>query len=101
MSEGKAGVGGVLPESPILGLRAIFRRFWPQTRPLRGWWLLTLVLVGLAPALSAAAIWLFKVLIDEVVVPHDFHRFPVLACAYVGIALVQGVVSFTDQYLST
>lgn len=91
----------MLPESPILGLRAIFRRFWPQTRPLRGWWLLTLVLVGLAPALSAAAIWLFKVLIDEVVVPHDFHRFPVLACAYVGIALVQGVVSFTDQYLST
>jgi ATP-binding cassette subfamily B protein/subfamily B ATP-binding cassette protein MsbA len=59
------------------------------------------VLVGLAPALSASAIWLFKILIDEVVVPHDFHLFPTLAATYAGLAILQGAVSFADQYLST
>jgi ATP-binding cassette subfamily B protein/subfamily B ATP-binding cassette protein MsbA len=79
----------------------IFARFWPDTRPLRGRWFLSLVLVAAAPALSTAAIWMFKILIDRVVVPHDFHLFPALAGAYVGLAVVQGAVSFTDQYLST
>ena len=60
-----------------------------------------MLLVSVAPALSAVELWLFKIVIDEVVVPHDFRLFPILAGAYVGLALVQGAVSFTDQYLST
>jgi ATP-binding cassette, subfamily B, bacterial len=59
------------------------------------------MLVGAAPALSTAELWLFKILIDRVVVPHDLHLFPVLAGSYVGLAVIQGVVSFSDQYLST
>lgn len=78
-----------------------FRWFWPETRSLRGLWSLTLVLAAVTPALSAGAIWLFKVLVDEVVVPRNFDRFPVLALAYAALALTQGAVAFTDQYLST
>jgi ATP-binding cassette subfamily B protein/subfamily B ATP-binding cassette protein MsbA len=93
--------GGLVKSAPVVGLRVLFARFWPDTKPFRGRWFLSLALVGVAPALSTAAIWLFKVLIDQVVVPHDFRLFPLLAGAYVGLAIVQGVVSFTDQYWST
>ena len=89
--------GRPLPQGP----KVIFARFWPDTRPFRGRWFLSLGLVAVAPALSAAAIWMFKILIDRVVVPHDFHLFPLLAGAYLGLAVVQGAVSFADQYLST
>jgi ATP-binding cassette subfamily B protein/subfamily B ATP-binding cassette protein MsbA len=85
------------PQDP----KVIFARFWPDTRPFRGRWFLSLGLVAAAPALSTAAIWMFKILIDRVVVPHDFHLFPLLAGAYLGLAVVQGAVSFVDQYLST
>lgn len=87
--------------SPAVTLRLIFARFWPDTKPVRGVWLLTLLAVAVAPAMSAAAIWLFKVLIDQVVVPHQFRLFPLLAGAYLALALAQGLVSFADQYLST
>lgn len=87
--------------SPVIGIRVIFARFWPATRPVRVQWVLTLILVALAPALSASAIWMFKILIDRVVVPHDFRLFPSLAALYTGIALAQGAVSFADEYLST
>lgn len=45
-------------------------------------------MVCLAPAVRTAAIWLFKILIDQVVVPHDF-RMPPLAAAYVRLAVLQ------------
>ncbi|MDQ2709314.1 MAG: ATP-binding cassette domain-containing protein [Actinomycetota bacterium] len=102
---GSSGSGpepqGLVTAAPPVGLRVIFARFWPDTKPFRVQWGLTLALVAVAPALSAAAIWLFKILIDQVVVPHDFHLFPVLAGAYLALAVVQGVVSFADEYLST
>jgi ATP-binding cassette subfamily B protein len=61
----------------------------------------SLVLVVVAPVLDTAGIGLFKVLVDRVVVPHDFHLFPPLALVYLTLAVLQGVVSFTDHYLST
>jgi ABC-type multidrug transport system fused ATPase/permease subunit len=98
---GETFADSLAPQAPSVGIRTIFSRFWPDTRPVRGRWMVSLLLVAATPALSAAAIWMFKILVDDVVVPHDFHRFPQLAGAYVGIALVQGAVSFSDQYLST
>jgi ATP-binding cassette subfamily B protein len=82
-------------------VRRIIARFWPETRPLRGRLYLSAALVVAAPVLSTAAIWLFKIMIDRVVVPHDFRLFPELAAAYFGIAVLQGVVAFSDQYVST
>ncbi|MDT7623660.1 MAG: ATP-binding cassette, subfamily bacterial [Pseudonocardiales bacterium] len=93
--------GGLLTTTPRVGVRASFVRFWPDTAPFRARLWISLGLVAVSPMLSTVAIWLFKVVIDNVVVPHDFHLFPVLAGAYVALAVVQGVVSFTDQYLST
>jgi ATP-binding cassette, subfamily B, bacterial len=50
---------------------------------------------------DTAQIWMFKLLIDDVLVPRSFHAFPPIAAAYLGIAIVQGVGSFSDDVLST
>jgi ATP-binding cassette subfamily B protein len=87
--------------SARVGVQAIFTRFWPDTRAFRGRFLIGLLLVGVAPVLSTAELWLFKILIDQVVVPRELHLFPVITGSYVGLAVIQGLVSFSDQYLST
>jgi ATP-binding cassette, subfamily B, bacterial len=89
------------PETPPIGVRDLFHRFWPFTRPVRGRLWLSLVFVGLIPVLDAAGVWLFKVLVDEVLVPQNLRLFPVLALAFVGITIVSAVVSILDRYLST
>ncbi|MBO0876554.1 MAG: ATP-binding cassette domain-containing protein [Pseudonocardia sp.] len=86
--------------APRVRIRTIFARFWPDTKPYRGRFALSLLLVGIAPALSTAELWLFKILVDQVVVPHDFGPFPLLAGGYVALAVIHSAVSFTDQYLS-
>jgi ABC-type multidrug transport system fused ATPase/permease subunit len=91
----------LLEDAPPVALRTIFRRFWPETRPFRGRVWASLLFVAVGPLLSAATIWLFKILVDDVLTPHSFRYFPALAAAYVGISVLEGVVSFSDQYLST
>jgi ATP-binding cassette, subfamily B, bacterial len=91
----------LLEDTPPVRLRTIFRRFWPETRPFRGRVWASLLFVAAGPLLSAATIWLFKILVDDVLTPHSFRHFPALAAAYVGISVLEGVVSFSDQYLST
>ncbi|HEY2564254.1 MAG TPA: ABC transporter ATP-binding protein, partial [Acidimicrobiales bacterium] len=79
----------------------LFRRFWPYTRPFRGRLWITVLLVAVGPILDTAGIWMFKVFVDDVVTPGNFRLFAVVAAGYVGITLAAGVVSFTDDYLST
>jgi ATP-binding cassette, subfamily B, bacterial len=90
----------LLEEAPPVGLQAIFRRFWPETRPYRGRVWTSLLLVAAGPAVSAVTIWLFKLLIDDVLVPHDFRLFPEIAGAYIALTLLGGVVAFFDEYLA-
>ncbi|HKS52840.1 MAG TPA: ABC transporter ATP-binding protein [Pseudonocardiaceae bacterium] len=78
----------------------IFRWFWPATRPYRGRLLISLILVCVGPFVDTAQIWMFKLLIDDVLTPRNFHAFPSLAVAYLGIAVIQGVGSFSDEVLS-
>jgi ATP-binding cassette, subfamily B, bacterial len=85
---------------PGLPVRAIFRRFWPDTEGLRGWMAFGLVLVLLAPASAGVQILMFKVLIDNVLVPHRFSAFPLLAAEYLGVTVVGGVVGFASNYLA-
>ncbi|WP_420821607.1 ABC transporter ATP-binding protein [Pseudonocardia acidicola] len=59
------------------------------------------MLVALGPMLDTAGIWMFKVLIDDVLAPQNFRLFPVVAAAYVMITVAGGAVSFTDDYLTT
>jgi ABC-type multidrug transport system fused ATPase/permease subunit len=79
----------------------IFRWFWPVLRPYRGRLLISLLLVVAVPLLDTAQIYMFKLLIDDVLAPRDFSAFVPIAAAYAGIGLVQGAASFYDQWLST
>ena len=59
-----------------------------------------LVLLALGPAIEAAKIWMYKVLVDEVLVPRDFNLLVWVLLAYVGLTLAEGIVTFSDEYLS-
>jgi ATP-binding cassette subfamily B protein len=91
----------IIDASPPVGVVTIFRRFWPFARPYRRWLAVMLLLVPVAPAVASVGVLLFKRLVDDVLVPHDFGPFPTLAIAYVGLTIIGGTASFFDDYLST
>jgi ABC-type multidrug transport system fused ATPase/permease subunit len=91
----------LVAEAPPVPVREIFRRFWPYARPYRRWLLLSLVLIAVVPAVETATIWMFKVVVDQVLVPHDFGPLWWVALAYLGLTLVAGIASFLDDYVST
>jgi ABC-type multidrug transport system fused ATPase/permease subunit len=87
--------------APPVPVRAIVRRFWPYARPYRATLLVVLGLAALGPVIDAATVWMFKVVVDDVLVPRDFGLFAWVAAAYLGLVLLDGIVSFADDYLST
>ena len=91
---------GVVAAAPAVPVREVFRRFWPYARPYRRWFPPILVLLALGPAIEAAQIWMYKVLVDEVLVPRDFNLLVWVLLAYVGLTLAEGIVTFSDEYLS-
>ena len=91
----------LVPEAPSVAPREIFRRFWPYAKPYRRWLLVSLVLIAVVPAIETATIWMFKVVVDRVLVPHDFGALWWIALAYLGLTLAGGVASFLDNYIST
>src|SRR3954451_3042107 len=94
------GDGGVVAAAPPVPVREIFRRFWPYARPYRRWLFVSFVFVALTPAIETATIWMFQLVVDDVLVPREFGALLPIAAAYVGLTLVGGVVSFFDDYLS-
>jgi ATP-binding cassette, subfamily B, bacterial len=86
--------------APLLSIREVFECFWPYARPYRGWLAVILLFAALRPALDAATIWLYKVLVDDVLVPRDLAAFGGIAAAYLALTLLGGLVSFGDDYLS-
>ena len=90
----------LVEEAPQVPLRTVFARFWPQTRGFRGRMTMSLLLTGAVPALTAASIYLYKVLVDDVLTPHDFRLFIPVAALYLAITIVQGVVTWVDEYLT-
>ncbi|MCA1836749.1 MAG: hypothetical protein LC721_10670 [Actinobacteria bacterium] len=76
------------------------RLFWPDARPFRVWMGLGVVLVVTAPLLDTATIWLFKLLIDDVLVVRKLAAFGPIALAYVAITVVTAAVEFADGYLA-
>ena len=81
-------------------MREIFRRFWPYARPYRKWLALSLVLIALVPLVDTAMIWMFKVVVDQVLVPQDFGPFVWIAGAYIALTLLAGVLGFFDDLLA-
>ena len=61
---------------------------------------MSLLLTGAVPALTTASLYLYKVLVDDVLTPHDFRLFIPVAALYLAITVVQGVVTWIDEYLT-
>jgi ATP-binding cassette, subfamily B, bacterial len=87
--------------APPVAVREIFRRFWPYARPYRRWLVLGLVLIAAVPAVDTAMIWMFKLVVDEVLVPQTFGPLVWIALAYLGLTILAGTLSFFDEYVST
>ena len=95
-----AGAGPVA-EAPPVPLLAIVRRFWPYARPYRPWLALTVVFIVLDAAIETAAVWLFKLLVDDVLVPRDVHALAWVALLFVAVTVAGGLVGFADEVLQT
>jgi len=87
--------------APEIPLRTIFARFWPFAAPRRGLLAVALLLALVTPAIGTAEIWLFKVLVDDVLLPGSFALFPKIALAYVGLTVLDGVITGARRVLST
>jgi len=82
-------------------LRHVFKRFWPDARPYRRWIPVVVLLVMLGALVETAEIWMFKLVVDEVLVPGNLEPLIWIAIAYVGLTLVGGLIGFGDEYLGT
>lgn len=79
----------------------LFRRFWPDARPLRGA-LVVLALGSVAsPALEAVAVWLFKRVVDEVLVPHRLAPLVPLGLLLLAVTVADGGLGYLDRTVST
>jgi ATP-binding cassette, subfamily B, bacterial len=90
----------LVASAPVVALREIFRRFWPDARPYRAAIALGVVFVVLVPLVEAVEIWLFKLVVDDVLVPHDAAALLPLAAVYLGLTLLGGLIRFGDDYLA-
>src|SRR3954447_20034771 len=84
-----------------LRLREHLSRFWPQARPYREHIAVSLVLIGLVPLTESGAIWAFKALVDDVLVPPSFDAFWLIAAALLALCVLDGAVSYGPSYLTT
>ena len=91
---------GFVASAPVVAVREIFRRFWPDARPYRKQIALGLLFLVLVPAIEAAEIWMFKLVVDEVLVPQELAPLLYIALAYIGLTLFGGLIGFGDNYLA-
>jgi ATP-binding cassette subfamily B protein len=90
---------GIVAAAPEVPVRTLFRRFWPFARPLRGVLAVGVLVLLAIPAVEAAQVWLFKVLVDEALVPADLGPLAWIALAYLVLFLTGSILSFADEYL--
>jgi len=96
-----SGEGALVAATPPVSVREILRRFWPDARPFRRWIPLGLVFIALGAAIETAEIWIFKLVVDDVLVPGDLGPLVWIALLYVGLTVAGGLISFADDYLAT
>jgi ABC-type multidrug transport system fused ATPase/permease subunit len=96
----RASDSGVVAAAPAARAREVARRFWPQARPELPWMVVGLGAALVLPLVEAAQIWLFKLLVDGVLVPGDPGPLPAIVGVSLGLVLVAGLVSFADDYVA-
>lgn len=93
--------GGLVEATPTVPIRRLLRRFWPFARPYKRQIAAGLLFVALVPAVQAVEIWLFKVAIDDVVVPADMSALAWIVPAVIGLTLLGAALSFGEDYAWT
>ncbi|MDP9187714.1 MAG: ABC transporter ATP-binding protein/permease [Actinomycetota bacterium] len=96
-----AGYDEGVAHAPQVPLREVVRRFWPDARPYRRWLPLLVGLIAIGALIETAEIWLFKLVVDDVLIPGDLDAFVWIAVAYLGLTLAGALISFADDYLAT
>src|SRR5918999_2713215 len=96
-----AGGSQIVAQAPQLPVREVLRRFWPDARPFRRLLPLLLVLIAAGVAIETAEIYLFKLLVDDVLVPGEPAPLLWIGAAGAGLLLAAGAVSLADDLLST
>ncbi|MGW0625191.1 ABC transporter ATP-binding protein [Streptomyces sp. NPDC002758] len=91
----------VVAAAPPVAPREVFRRFWPYTRGGRRWFVPVVIFSLVGPAIDAGEIWLFKIVVDDVLVPRDVGPLLWIAPAYLGLIVGSGVLGFADDVTST
>lgn len=97
---GPGPVNELVDLAPSMSFRAAVTRFWPFIRPYPVQLMFIVLSLLATSALSTATTWLFKVMIDEVVVPGNLRAFWLIAGGFAVLALAQGLVSFAEHYLT-
>src|SRR5918997_355741 len=91
----------VVAHAPALPVRDVLRRFWPDARPFRRWLPLALALIAAGVAVETAEIYLFKLVVDDVLVPGELGPLVWIGAACVGLLLLGGAVALADDLLNT
>jgi ABC-type multidrug transport system fused ATPase/permease subunit len=92
---------GPVAVAPAVAAADIFRRFWPYLRPDWHWLPVSVVLLLTGSATQVASIWLFKDLVDQVLVPHHFSGFLPLASIMVLLASAGALATYAGNYTAT
>ncbi|OKJ25796.1 ABC transporter ATP-binding protein [Streptomyces sp. CB01580] len=91
----------VVAAAPAMAPREVFRRFWPYTRGGRRWLVPVLLFSLVGPSVQASEIWLFKTVVDTVLVPRALGPLLWIAPVYLGLIVLSGVLRFADDVTST
>jgi len=91
----------IVEQAPAVAAAEIVRRFWPLARPYRRWIAFGLALLLAVPAIDTVEIYLFKLVVDDVLVPRELSALFPIAAAYLGLALLGALASFGDELVAT
>jgi ABC-type multidrug transport system fused ATPase/permease subunit len=91
----------VVAAAPAVTIRQTVRRFWPLARAYRKPFIAGIALAALLPAVEVAEIWLFKLLVDNVLVAESLGPLAVYVPVMIGLALLGALLSFGDEYAAT
>jgi ABC-type multidrug transport system fused ATPase/permease subunit len=91
----------LVAQAPVVPIRTLVRRFWPYTRSQRRWLPVLIALTAVSPLFEGAELWVFKRLVDDVLVPRDFAAFVPVALLFIALTVGAGLVSMVDGVLST
>ncbi|WP_245647163.1 ABC transporter ATP-binding protein [Microtetraspora niveoalba] len=84
--------------APIVSIRTTLREFWPQTRGVRWLFAAGVVAAVLASVCEVGVIGLFGLITDEVLASGKLGSFWAPAGAWIGVAALAGLLSFSSAY---